>query len=516
MNLIGENTLTAVAGESKISGFDTVNFTENSLTILKPFEKQEGEVAGDTIFIDATMENGESGVINVADSARLDVNALQNSADKYIIAKDYDDTSELWGNEQLAYDRTAGYIDTEEHQDAEGNNVYEIVYKDFEDLSDAEIDDAVDDAVESVGDFGGRVRGIIEGIIEDAADNGSMDETNVGADDFFEDVFSSGSEIDAETKLYNGMMVGEDSGVTSNAVSMAQDFADNAVLRLSFTQDNVNADKVGENGGVWAKYLHNKHEVNGLSSDFGALNSSSDYDGVMVGAEFAKKGNMQAGIAFAYGEGDGSGLTTENDFDAWGISVYGNIKNEDTNFIGDIGFSKSSNEITSKAMDNPFDTDRDLNIFTMGVRAEKLYTNGNTQIVPYAGIRYMNVDPDSYSTAYKSGDAFDYDAERQNIWTLPVGVSLRNETVTDSGWRITPKLDVAYIWAFGDTDNSFTVDAGSGSSVLTYDVMDSGSWLTSLGVDAGKGDWSYGVSYSFQKGSDVENNKWFVNVNYSF
>lgn len=506
LNFIGENTLTAVAGESKISGFDTVNFTENSMTILKPVA--EGTVDDNTVFIDGTMGGIENkSTINVADSARLDVNALQGKEDRYVIAKDYEDNSQLWGNEQLAYDRTEGYITTETKEDADGNKIYEVVY---EDIDDENIDDAVDDAVNSFGKFGGNARGIIEGIMKD------KEHSNQGAVDMITDMFE-GSQADAEQGLYTGMMIGEDSGVTSNAVSMAQDFADNSSLRLSFTQDTVNADKVGEEGGVWAKYLHNKHEVNGMNSSFGALNSSSSYDGVMVGAELAKKGNMQAGIAFAYGEGDGNGLTTKNDFDMWGISLYGNVKNDDLNIIGDIGFSKSSNEITGKVSGSEFNTDRDLNIFTMGVRAEKLIiVNKNNQIVPYAGLRYMSVDADSYSTAYNGGKAFDYDAERQDIWTLPVGVSFRNETVNDNGWTVTPKVDIAYIWAFGDTDNNVTVNAGSGASVLSYDVMDSGSWLTSVGIDAAKGDWTYGVNYSFQKGSDVENNKWFVNVNYSF
>lgn len=495
LNLIGENTLTAVAGESKISGFDNINFEENSVTKVK-------DLNNTTALID-----GDDGTITVADSARLDISELNKSADgnTYFVADDYSDDSSLWGDAQLAYDRTEGYAVTSDE-----NGDYKVTYKDLSKLTDEEKEAAVDDAVDSFGKFGGNARGIIDGIIKDGA------ATNEGAKDFIGDLTSSDNQAEAEQGLYTGMMIGEDSGVTSNAVSMAQDFADNALLRLSFTQDTVNADKVGEEGGVWAKYLHNKHEVNGMNSSFGALNSSSDYDGVMVGAELAKKGNMQAGIAFAYGEGDGNGLTTKNDFDMWGISLYGNVKNDDVNIIGDLGFSKSSNDITGKVLDNEFNTDRDLNIFTVGVRAEKLYTNGNTQIVPYAGLRYMSVDADSYSTTYKDGKAFDYDAERQNIWTLPLGVSLRNETVTNSGWTITPKVDLAYIWAFGDTDNDVTVNAGSGASVLSYDVMDSGSWLASVGVDAGKGDWSYGLSYTLQKGSDVENNKWFVNVNYSF
>lgn len=495
LNVIGENTLTALVGESKISGFDNINFEENSVTKVK-------DLNNTTALID-----GDGGTITVADSARLDVSELDKSADgnTYFVADDYSKESSLWGDAQLAYDRTEGYAVTSDE-----NGDYKVTYKDLSKLTDEEKEAAVDDAVDSFGKFGGNARGIIDGIIKDGAS------TNEGAKDFIGDLTSSDNQAEVEQGLYTGMMIGEDSGVTSNAVSMAQDFADNALLRLSFTQDTVNANKVGEEGGVWAKYLHNKHEVNGMNSSFGALTSSSDYDGVMVGAELAKKGNMQAGIAFAYGEGDGSGLTTKNDFDMWGISLYGNVKNDDINIIGDLGFSKSSNDITGKVLDNEFNADRDLNIFTVGVRAEKLYTNGNTQIVPYAGLRYMSVDADSYSTTYKDGKAFDYDAERQNIWTLPLGVSLRNETVTDNGWRITPKVDLAYIWAFGDTDNDVTVNAGSGASVLSYDVMDSGSWLASVGVDAGKGDWSYGLSYTLQKGSDAENNKWFVNVNYSF
>ncbi|EJW91208.1 autotransporter beta-domain-containing protein, partial [gut metagenome] len=143
------------------------------------------------------------------------------------------------------------------------------------------------------------------------------------------------------------------------------------------------------------------------------------------------------------------------------------------------------------------------------LRAEKLYTNGNTQVVPYIGLRYFNIDGDSYTSYYNGKAAFNNENDSQNVWTLPVGVSLRNETVTESGWRFTPKVDLAYIFAFGDTDNTVTVSSGSGMSTLSYDVMDSGSWLGSVALEAGMGAWNYGVGYSYQKGSDVENNKWF-------
>lgn len=493
LNVTGENTLTAVDNASKISGFNRINFAENSVTTVN------GLTAGnDVAFID-----GSKGTISVADSARLNISELAKDGENaYYIAGNYAADSSLWNRDQLAYDRTKGYASV-----SETNGKYEVSYKELTQLNEKEKEEAVDAAAGSFGRFGRSARGIIEGILINA------DETNKGAAELFSDLTASDNQAKAQQGLYTGMMLGEDSGVTGNAVAMAQDFADNAFMRLSLAQDDVSSD---EKGSIWAKYLRNKHKVDGMNSSAGKLTASSSYDGVMVGAEFAQKGKLQAGIAFAYGEGDGSGLTTRNDFDMWGISLYGNVKNADSNIIGDIGFSRSSNKITSSVMDENFNSERDLNIFTMGVRAEKVYTAGNTRIVPYAGLRYMSVDADSYSAAYKSGDAFRYDADNQNIWTMPLGVSLRNETVTAGGWSIIPKLDVAYILAFGDTDNNVTVNAGSGSSVLSYDVMDSGSWLTSVGIAAGKGDWSCGVGYTYQKGSHAENNKWFANVNYSF
>ncbi len=497
LNVTGNNTLATLEGKSKISGFNQVNFASDSVTTITGLK-----AGNDKAFIDA-----KGGVITVSEGAKLDISKLDKVADKdYFIADNYADTSRLWNEDELAYDRTEGFATVVEDKD---NKDYKVTYKELEKLTEEEQNKAVESMENALGEYGGQVRGILEGIVKDGKD------TNEGAKDFISDLTKDTGDVSAD--LRTGMLFGEVAGVTSNSVSMATDFADNAALRLSFTQDKVNGeDKVAEEGGVWAKYLHNKHEVDGASSSMGGLTSSNDYNGVMVGAELAKKGDYQYGIAFAYGDGDGSGMGVENDFDTWGVNLYSNLKKDDVNFIADLGYSKTSNELTGKVEKGTLTADREVNILTAGIRAEKLYVNGNTQVVPYVGLRYFNVDGDSYTTNYNGNVAFQNEADSQNVWTLPVGVSLRNETVTESGWRFTPKFDLAYIFAFGDTDSSVTVNSGSGMSTLSYDVMDSSSWLASAALEAGNGDWSYGVGYSYQKGSDVENNKWFVNVNYSF
>lgn len=500
--LKGNNTLKQLdengdyTGTSKIHSFDKITVAAGSVTAL------EGLTTDSAAIIDATGTE-----VKVDGSAKLDINDFKagnsETGNEYKVISNTDAEDDVWTNDNLVYDRTEAYA-----QNAEKDGEYTINYKTLNQLTEDEKADAVKDFVDSLGEGGDNFEGTANGIIR----NG--ENTNAGAKDFFGD-YTKGEGTSRD--LAAMAMIGEAAGVTSNTIDVAGDMADNSVLRLSFTQDNITGEpKVNEDGAIWAKYIHNKHDLDGMASSFGSVDSSSDFDGATIGVDFAKKGKVQSGIAFSYGSGDSHGMGINNDFDMWGVSLYGNVKNDDTNVIADIGFSESDNELTGTAVGKDIKADRDVSVFTVGVRAEKLYTNGSTQIVPYTGLRYYNVDPDSY-TAYYDGQKFgEYDADRQNVWTLPVGVSLRNETVTESGWRLTPKVDVAYIWAFGDTDNSFDLNTGSGVDTLDYTVMDSGSWLGSVGFEAGKDDWAFGVGYSYQKGSHEEANKWFVNVEYSF
>lgn len=500
LNVSGENTLGLVNVDgtevSKLNAYNETNFKAGSVTTL------DGSLtAGNTVaVINAKLVDEGNGVINVENGAKLNINELTaGEGNTYLVASDYAENSNLWENDALTYDRTENFAAISEDETG-----YKITY---ETITEENADAATQSFVDAIGEDGEEIRNNIEGLLKDPRN------TFGGFDKFMEEASTSGNYADVGKMA----MIGEAAGVSSNTISVAGDMADNSVLRLSFTQDDITGEPtVNEDGAVWAKYIHSKHDLDGMASSFGSIDSSSDFDGATVGVDFAKKGKVQSGIAFSYGDGDSHGMGISNDFDMWGLTLYGNVKNDDSNVIADIGFSESDNELTGKAMGKDIKADRDVSVFTVGVRAEKLYTEGSTQIVPYTGLRYYNVDPDSY-TAYYDGQKFgEYDADRQNIWTLPVGVSLRNETVTENGWRLTPKVDVAYIWAFGDTDNSFDLNTGSGVDTLDYTVMDSGSWLGSVGFEAGKDDWAFGVGYSYQKGSHEEANKWFVNVEYSF
>lgn len=490
LNLVGNNTLSLVNGASKIQGFTQTTAKAGSVTKLENIAANNTNAVIDV----------KGGKVTVEAGASLDIRNLATADKPYYVAGNYAAGSTFWNNESLLYDRFTSYA---QQQDKDGK--YTIS---FEKLTTDNVDRA---AKEMAGRMGGRW---VHPLVAEKMLNGAGE--HIGASPYFSD-WNEKADTSSES-FDRGGLIGEDTAVTGHSVSLASDMADNIMQRLSFTEAYIGSPGwVNEAGGIWAKYIHKKYETNGLSSTVGGLYSNTDYDGAILGMDFAKKGTFQSGLAFHYGTGEGTGLLSSNDYDAWGVTLYGGWKKEaaHTNVMTDLGYTKTANDITGQVNGKSLTTDRDVDIWTFGVRGEKEYISGTTQVVPHVGLRYLHVAPSRYTSYYDGQKAFEYDAENQNLWLLPIGVSVRNETVTNSGWRITPKVDLAYIWSFGDTDTTTDVWMNNGVSSLSYTVMDD-SWLASLGIEATKDAWSYGLGYAYQKGDDTKTTKWYANASYAF
>lgn len=265
-----------------------------------------------------------------------------------------------------------------------------------------------------------------------------------------------------------------------------------------------------DNGGIWAQYIHNKDKVDNM----GGVSYDGQYNGVIIGGDFTDCGKYSSGIAFSYGSGDSTGSTSKNEFDFWGLSYYGGIQNGDTNLIFDVGYSKTSSDVKGVIKAEP-----DTQVISMGIKGEKVISNGHgTSYVPYAGLRYMNIDTDSYNGSIDGKTAAHYSTDKADLWLLPVGISISHESVTAGGWKVRPTADIAYVWTLGDKNTAMdiTVPGVNATDRLGYDIMDSGFFVGKLGLEAEKGDWTYGLGYVCQKGSHAQNSKFMLNVTYSF
>lgn len=315
---------------------------------------------------------------------------------------------------------------------------------------------------------------------------------------------------DAQIAAFNSAAnMGELAGVNHGTYSMSNAMTDAVAHHLSLATHGE------QDKDIWAHYIHNKEDIDGM--DFGGVDGSyeAQYNGIVVGSDLYKNGKTTAGIALSYADGNinGSNIasSTKNDAEYYGASLYGRIDNGDSAILGDISYMHSDNDITQNNSGHEITASADADAFSIGIRAEQAYKAGAGKFVPYAGIRYMHLGAGDYSNSL----GMEYNADDQNLWLLPVGVTYSAE-VQSGDWTVKPIAEVGYVWTMGDRDTDQTVSLNGASDTFGFETADSGSFIGRLGIEAEKADVTYGLSYEYQKGDTVKANKWMANLTWSF
>lgn len=326
---------------------------------------------------------------------------------------------------------------------------------------------------------------------------------------FFDDVLKSGDAAKASEALNSVANMGELAGVNHGTYSMSNQMTDAVADHLSIATHGE------QDKDIWAHYIHNKEDIDGMN--LGGIDGSyeAQYNGIVVGSDLYKNGKTTAGIALSYADGNITGSnsvsSTKNEAEYYGASLYGRIDNGDSAILGDITYMHSDNDITQHNSGHEITASADADAFSIGIRAEQAYAAGAGKFVPYAGIRYMHLGAGNYDNSL----GMDYDADDQNLWLLPVGVTYRAE-VQSGDWTVKPIAEVGYVWTMGDRDTDQTVSLNGAADTFGFETADSGSFVGRLGIEAEKADVTYGLSYEYQKGDTVKANKWMANLTFSF
>ena len=327
--------------------------------------------------------------------------------------------------------------------------------------------------------------------------------------DFFDDVLKSGDTDKATAAINSVANMGELAGVNHGTYSMSNQMTDAVADHLSIATHGE------QDNDIWAHYIHNKEDIDGMN--FGGVDGSyeAQYNGIVIGSDLYKNGKTTAGIALSYADGNINGSnfasSTKNEAEYYGASLYGRIDNGNSAILGDISYMHSDNDITQNNSGHEITASADADAFSIGIRAEQAYEAGAGKFVPYAGIRYMHLGTGNYDNSL----GMSYDADDQNLWLLPVGVTYSAE-VQSGDWTVKPIAEVGYVWTMGDRDTDQTVSLNGASDTFGFETADSGSFIGRLGIEAEKSDVTYGLSYEYQKGDTVKANKWMVNLTYSF
>lgn len=447
--------------------------------------------ANSVVMVDgaATIENAAvSGVstVTVNGSSKLYIDGAEKGNTYKVLAGS--DISSVWVNDNITSDN-ALLIFTRANTD---NTKFDVTAS-YDKINNVYGDNAV----------------VIDSVVDKTLEVGKEGDA---AFDFFNAAANRNNNAtkDAQIAAFNSAAnMGELAGVNHGTYSMSNAMTDAVAHHLSLATHGE------QDKDIWAHYIHNKEDIDGM--DLGGVDGSyeAQYNGIVVGSDLYKNGKTTAGIALSYADGNinGSNIasSTKNDAEYYGASLYGRIDNGDSAILGDISYMHSDNDITQNNSGHEITASADADAFSIGIRAEQAYKAGAGKFVPYAGIRYMHLGAGDYSNSL----GMEYNADDQNLWLLPVGVTYSAE-VQSGDWTVKPIAEVGYVWTMGDRDTDQTVSLNGASDTFGFETADSGSFIGRLGIEAEKSDVTYGLSYEYQKGDTVKANKWMANLTWSF
>lgn len=241
----------------------------------------------------------------------------------------------------------------------------------------------------------------------------------------------------------------------------------------------------------------------------------AQFNGVVVGSDFYKKGNATVGAALTYMDGSFSGNTeaahTKNDVDYYGLALYGRVEQGPMTYLGDISYLHGSNDLKQHNSGSTITGSTDSDAYSIGVRAERGIGLGMGTLTPFAGLRYAHLGTDAYTDSI----GVRHDSDDANVWMFPLGLRYSAD-IKNGIWTIRPMAEAGYVWTFGDRDGTDKVSLGGASDAFGLDIADAGSWYGRLGVQAAKGNFTYGVAYQYQHGASVQSNTWTAAVRYHF
>lgn len=266
---------------------------------------------------------------------------------------------------------------------------------------------------------------------------------------------------------------------------------------------------------LWAAYVHNRESVNGLELSKTKADYEGSYNNLIVGSDLYAKDNLVIGAAANYTTGKissrNSTTYTKNEAKYYGASIYGRKINGKTAYLADISYLRGENDITQRVENSFIKGNPKTKAFTMGVKAEQAIEKSYGTLIPYAGVRYMHLDAEGYTTSLHVS----YDPQGQDLLLLPFGVKYTTEKEMGN-WKVKPMAEVGVVINTGDKGTKQTVSFEEDHETVGYEVVDGTSLIGKIGVQAEKKNMTIGASYQYQKSSHTSNNRIHLDLSYKF
>ena len=276
---------------------------------------------------------------------------------------------------------------------------------------------------------------------------------------------------------------------------------------------------------LWINALYGAEHARNLGA--GSLDGgyNADFGGIVFGGDYAF-GDFRVGMALNAGSGTarsrGDFNATKNDFNFWGMNLYGSWSRDQFNIVGDLGYSANKNEVKQDLPTTmqlgQLRADVDTGVLTAGLRGEYRFETDWADVTPHVGVRYYNLRTDGFTSRIDDHDVFRVGRDTQEIWTFPIGVSFSRDFETSSGWKVKPRADLSVAPAAGDlkAKAKARVPGVAASDTIKARMMDSVSFDGTLGLEVQKDNISFGLDYGIRASEHKAGHGVNVSFTYKF
>ncbi|MCK0514984.1 autotransporter outer membrane beta-barrel domain-containing protein [Anaerobiospirillum sp. NML120448] len=279
----------------------------------------------------------------------------------------------------------------------------------------------------------------------------------------------------------------------------------------------------GQGSGLWVTPVYKSHESDGFDADGLGYGSDITLYGVALGGDVTLANGVRVGAMFNVGSGDadgqGAASVVSNDFDYFGGSIYAGYAIDNFSIVGDISYTTINSDVEANTEVGKTSTSFDTTALSVGVTGQYALKVAEMDVTPHAGMRFTRIDMDDYSIESADfGNVGQYNASSANVFSIPVGVTISKEYVTDT-WTVKPSFDLTLTGNFGDDTVDGTV---SWTGVSNWDVstkaefVDNFTYGAAVGIAAKTGNFGLGLGLNYTGSSNTDEFGVNANARYMF
>ena len=279
----------------------------------------------------------------------------------------------------------------------------------------------------------------------------------------------------------------------------------------------------GQGAGLWINPIYISQDSDGFNvanKDYGV---DIDLYGVALGGDYTLANGIRLGAFFNLGSGDseGNGQASQvsADFDYWGLGLYAGYSMGAFSVVGDFSYSVVDTDAEAGTEVGTLTSSYDTDIISVGVTGQYEFDFGGAKVTPHAGLRYSSISIDDFdlgTSSYQDGGHFD--ADRANVFSIPVGVTVAKEFAFDT-WTVKPSFDLTLQGNFGDDEidsNNSWDGVANMTTQYSAEFLDNFTYGATVGVAAKTGNFSLGLGLGYTGSSNTDSFNATANARFTF